>query len=684
MRKFILSLLSVFFSCCLAQAQTPYGVYQIPFTPETFDPVNTVSLNDDEYSDIVGIGFPFVFFGQSYDSLLISSNGYVRFQLLYSGGMSDFSVSQSLPDASAPLNAIFLSWFDLYPNGQSTISYTTAGVAPERVFIVNYNAVPYFGCAQTLYTGQLKLYEGSNNIEMHVTSKPFCLGGSSMSDYAIQGIQNENGTESFHVPGRNNNGIWQTANDAWRFDPDTLNAAACLMSGRVIADFNGNCILDGVDYALPNQVVIRDVNQSYVTTNQLGAFSFEADTGNYQISFNGFSTNLPFGTINCPTDAQFSLNLSEAGTIIDSLDFFIYPDSSCTDLQVSISPMGPFRRCAGNDNHQMIYVSNHGLLPIEGYSVSLTIPDSLYLYNTVPAFSSQDGNTFTWNFSDTLVYGELTWIHLYDSLSCYTIDGLIKCMSAAVSTSSDCNETNNSTQICQIVNGSYDPNHIQLLSAPPAPQYVYNMEVEGTEQWYTYRIQFQNTGTAPAQTVVVTDILPSFFDYTSAEFLGSSHECMMVNSGDGTLKFVHYFINLPDSSEDFDASIGTVLFKVKALQTLLPGQEIANRASIVFDVNEPVVTNDAIFEVPLPEGVQVVGNQFTYFPNPANQSLLIQTKTAQGEIRISDLSGRLVLSEILKNESTPISTQDIPAGVYFIKLFNGNELIGTQKLIIAH
>ena len=682
MRKFILSLLPVLFSSFLSKAQTSYGVYQIPYSPQTIDSVNVLTLGDDDYSDEIVIGFPFEYFGLSHTGLVISSNGYVRFDISQANGNSDFSVNESLPNSQCPLNSIFLSWFDLYPSWSNTVSYQTIGVAPNRVFVVNYSNVPYFTCFDVLYTGQLQLYEGTNNIDMHITSKPICNGG--WSDYAIQGIQNATGTEAYHVPGRNNNGAWQASNEAWRFDPDTVSAPACYMTGRVIADFNGNCILDGVDYVLPNQVVIRDFDQVYVSTNQAGEYSFEADTGNYRISLNGFTSDLPFGTVNCPSDAQFNLSITEAGTIADSLDFFIYTDSSCSDIQVSISPMGPFRRCAGNDNHQMIYVSNHGLMPIEGYSVSLTIPDSLHLYNTEPAFSSQDGNTFTWNFSDTLVYGELTWIHLYDSLSCYTTDGLIKCMSAAVSTSTDCNETNNSMQICQIVNGSYDPNHIQLLSAPPAPQYVYNMEVEGTEQWYTYRIQFQNTGTAPAQTVVVTDILPSFFDYSSAEFLGSSHECMMVNSGDGTLKFVHYFINLPDSSEDFDASIGTVLFKVKALQTLLPGQEIANRASIVFDVNEPVVTNDAIFEVPLPEGFQVVRNQFTYFPNPANQSLLIQTKIAQGEIRISDLSGRVVLSEILKNESTTISTQDIPAGVYFIKLFNGNQLIGTQKLIVAH
>jgi hypothetical protein len=87
--------------------------------------------------------------------------------------------------------------------------------------------------------------------------------------------------------------------------------------------------------------------------------------------------------------------------------------------------MGPFRRCAGNDNHQVIFINNHGMLPIQGYSVTLTVPDSLYLYNTVPAYTSQDGNTFTWNFTDTLVYGELTTIHLYDSLSCYATDGSV-------------------------------------------------------------------------------------------------------------------------------------------------------------------------------------------------------------------------------------------------------------------
>jgi hypothetical protein len=78
--------------------------------------------------------------------------------------------------------------------------------------------------------------------------------------------------------------------------------------------------------------------------------------------------------------------------------------------------------------------------------------------------------------------------------------------------------------------------------ASNVPQYVYNMEVEGDEQWYTYRIQFQNTGTAPAQTVVVTDILPSFFRlHFSRITWAQATMYAMVNEGNGTFKICTLF-----------------------------------------------------------------------------------------------------------------------------------------------
>jgi hypothetical protein len=394
---------------------------------------------------------------------------------------------------------------------------------------------------------------------------------------------------------------------------------------------------------------------------------------------------LPFADIVCPDGASFDVNFETAGSINDQLNFFIHPDSSCADPRINMIPLGPLQRCAGNENHQLISVSNHGLMPIMGYTVTLNIPDSLSIINTVPEFTSQSGNTFTWTFTDTLVYGEFTTIHLYDSLSCYATDLTSKCFQASIESMSDCNLTNNQSEVCQIVNGSYDPNHIQLLETSSNPKFVYELEVEGNETWYTYRVEFQNTGTAPAQTVVVTDLLPDFFDFSTAELLGSSHSCFMVNMGNGTIKFVFNNIALPDSNQSYDESIGNVLFRVKAIQNLLPGQEVANQASIVFDVNDPIITNNAIIRVPIVLGTSELDNQFSIFPNPADKFIqLMDVSSNANRVCIVDISGKKVLESTLTHSNSQVQIDQLASGVYSVEVYKGLEKLTIKKLIIAH
>ena len=669
-------LLSAFMAiiCFQVFSQTPYGVYQIPFQTVSPEQATTLVLGDDVMSGMVPIGFSFSFFGNEYTSLSVSSNGYVTFNQTVAGSSSPFDAQYSIPNAYAPHNAIMLSWFDLNPYLNGNISYGILGEAPNRVFVVQYNQVPLFSCNQDLYTAQLQLFEGTNNIEVHITSKPLCIGGNGWSNLAIEGIQNASFTEAYTVPGRNNSGSWQAFNDAWRFDPDTTTQPVCIMSGSVVADFN-----------IPGQVIIRDNGLAFSATNNQGAYSFEADTGNYQIAFNGLQSNLPFADIVCPDGASFEVNFETAGSINDQLNFFVHPDSACSDPRINMTPLGPLQRCAGNENHQVISVSNHGLMPITGYTVTLNIPDSLSIINTVPEFTSQSGNTFTWTFTDTLVYGEFTTIHLYDSLSCYATDLTSKCFQASIESMSDCNLTNNQSNVCQLVNGSYDPNHIQLLETSSNPQFVYELEVEGNETWYTYRVEFQNTGTAPAQTVVVTDLLPDFFDFSTVELLGSSHSCFMVNLGNGTIKFVYNNIALPDSNENYDESIGNVLFRVKAIQSLLPGQEVANQASIVFDVNEPVITNNAMIRVPVALGNPEIDNQFSIYPNPADKFIqLMDVSSNANRVCIVDISGKKVLESTLTDSSSQVQIDQLASGVYSVEVYKGLEKLTTKKLIIAH
>ena len=681
-------LLIFLFAASIGFAQIPYGAYEVPFNPIVSENVSAVYLTDDQYSEKIPIGFPFRFFGVDYDSLQISSNGYITFRNVPAFSFSAFTVANSIPFSStgpqgdAAVNSVFLTWCDLNPAVNGTITYYTANEAPNRIFIINYNNVPLFGCTNILYTGQLQLHETTNNIEMHITNKLFCNSQGGLGSYAIEGIQNATGTEGYAVPGRNNSGVWQTQNDAWRFDPDTVSAPSCIMSGRVFADFNGNCIVDGADYAVPGQTIIRDNGMAYTQTQANGIYNFEADTGSYSIGMNGMTANLPFATIVCPENALHAVSYTEAGSSDYMLDFYVHPDSACSDLHVNVSPMGPLRRCAGNDNHQLISITNHGLYPVNSYSITLTIPDSIYLYSTVPAFASQNGNAYTWNFSDTLVYGEYKTIHLYDSVSCFATDGLSKCFQVVAEGFEDCNAANNQAQVCQIVNGSYDPNHIQVLQDESPNQYVYDWEIVENRLWYTYRIQFQNTGTAPAQTVVVSNPIPSFFDETSVQLLSSSHNAIMVNAGNGLIRFIHNQINLPDSSENFAGSIGTIVYRIQANQELMPGQFIGNQASIVFDVNPAIQTNEALVGMPEPTGIVQNSNaENLFFPNPAKDQIFIKGDEFHN-VFIYNALGQLVLSETIVNNIHTVSLDGFDAGLYSLQLIDGNGKIQHRQLIV--
>ena len=669
-------------------AQIPYGTYEVPFNPIAIQNATEVNLNDDQYSGKIAIGFPFRFFGIEYDSLQISSNGYVTFRNVPALSFSTFTVANSIPfsgatpQGDAAVNSVFLTWCDLNPGVGGSVSYYTINEAPNRIFIINYNNVPLFGCSTILYTGQLQLHETSNNIEMHITNKLFCNSQGGLGSYAIEGIQNAEGTEGYAVPGRNNSGVWQAQNDAWRFDPDTISAPNCIMSGRVFADFNGNCIVDGADYAVPGQTIIRDNGMVYTQTQANGIYSFEADTGSYTIGMNGLTANLPFASIVCPENALHSVSYTEAGDSDYLLDFYVHPDSACSDLHVNISPMGPLRRCAGNDNHQLVSVTNHGLYPVNSYSVTLTIPDSVYLYSSNPAFDSQNGNAYTWNFTDTLVYGEYKTIHLYDSVSCFATDGLSKCFQVVAEGFEDCYSSNNQAQVCQIVNGSYDPNHIQVLQDESPNQYVYEWEIQENRLWYTYRIQFQNTGTAPAQTVVVSNPIPSFFDETSVQLLSSSHNAILVNAGNGLVRFIHNQINLPDSSENYAGSIGTIVYRIQANQELSPGQFIGNQASIVFDVNPAIQTNEATVGIPEPTTISKasIGEQL-FYPNPASQQIIVNADKVR-MVSIYNLHGQLVLQQAIGANSNSVSISHLKAGFYGIQLFDAFDNVQVTNVIV--
>jgi hypothetical protein len=80
-------------------------------------------------------------------------------------------------------------------------------------------------------------------------------------------------------------------------------------------------------------------------------------------------------------------------------------------------------------------------------------------------------------------------------------------------------------------------------------------------------------------------------------------------------------------------------------------------------------------------------NYFRISPNPfstkATLELLNQGQTPDLEYSVVNLYGQTVISSNLTGSKTEITRGDLPAGVYFIRLLNGQRVIATDKLIIA-
>ncbi|HZG01757.1 MAG TPA: gliding motility-associated C-terminal domain-containing protein, partial [Chitinophagales bacterium] len=191
---------------------------------ESSEPLSTV---DDTHSGVVDIGFPFTFYGNTYTQCVLSTNFYITFDLSNADQYSAWPINNPLPTPDYPANNVIMGpWQDTYPGAWSApqpgwVSYTTIGDAPNRVFIFNMCMVPMYSCTDSIFTGQIKLFETTNNIEFHLTEKSVCETWN--SGQAVMGLMNEDGTLYEVVNGYDANTMWTAQNEAWLLTPNGAN-----------------------------------------------------------------------------------------------------------------------------------------------------------------------------------------------------------------------------------------------------------------------------------------------------------------------------------------------------------------------------------------------------------------------------------------------------------------------------
>jgi len=150
----------------------------------------SVSLEDDEVSSALPIGFDFWFYGVSYNQFYISSNGFLTFLPGQDDGCCD---GDPIPHPDDPNAVVAGLWEDLDPESDGTIAYETSGSPGSRELVVGFYEVPYWDSGE-LVTFEMILHETSNSIEFQYGT----LGPGNEDANSI-GIENQTGTVGLQV-----------------------------------------------------------------------------------------------------------------------------------------------------------------------------------------------------------------------------------------------------------------------------------------------------------------------------------------------------------------------------------------------------------------------------------------------------------------------------------------------------
>jgi len=207
---------------------------------------------DDRYSSVVNIGFPFSFFGTTYNQLVLSTNGYLSFNTALANAYSHWSTAPGdLPNTGYDGAIIMGPYHDLYP-GLSTsptqsIQYQVLGTAPARKFVFSFYKVPLFSCtSQIQNTHQIVLYEGTGMVDIFIYDKEICSAWN--NGKAMIGMQDITKTQAVMAPGRKvSDAPWGSIgmNESWRFFPSatgTGNAVVSTLKRVELRDLNGNVL----------------------------------------------------------------------------------------------------------------------------------------------------------------------------------------------------------------------------------------------------------------------------------------------------------------------------------------------------------------------------------------------------------------------------------------------------------
>nr|WP_294937558.1 T9SS type A sorting domain-containing protein [uncultured Flavobacterium sp.] len=431
------------------------------------------------------------------------------------------------------------------------------------------------------------------------------------------------------------------------------------MQGNASYDLNSNgCDVSDLPFPDLKIAVTRPGFNRVVVFNSSGHYSLPVQAGTFTVTpvlenptyFNvsPLTVNITFPTQSSPLNQNFCVTANGA-----------HPD-----LEITLLPTTPAR--PGFDAVYKLIYKNIGNQTQSG-SVTLRFNDWIFDFvSASPAISSQIIDAISWDFTNLMPFEsrEVTaTLNLNSPTETPPVNGGDRLTLYAEVSPFETDETpeNNLFGIKQLVVNSFDPNDKTCLQgATIAPSEV--------GKYLHYMIRFENTGTFPAENIVVKDMIDTAkFDIATLVPIKGSHS-FVTNITGNKVEFIFENINLPFDDANND---GYVAFKIKTKPTLVNGDTFSNTANIYFDYNFPIVTNTATTTIAALSNQDFgFSSYFMLYPNPVNDVLTLETKQTieVSSINIYNQLGQLVLVVPKAQNVSKVDISGLASGNYFIKV----------------
>ena len=516
-----------------------------------------------------------------------------------------------------------------------------------------------FECDNNQLLTSLFLKNGMNETYMTFKNTPnleyICIDDSQFTN--VQNLVNQYNYSNCQInsycsftPG----GIYYTVEGNSRFDS---NSNGCDKSDFICSNLNFK-ITDGTH----SGNFISDTSGKYSMSVQKGTHTITPileNTSYYNVSPTSVSVTFP----------------TQSNPFIQ--DFCITPNGVYNDLEVTILPITPAR--PGFDATYKIIYKNKGT-SLQSGTVSISFNDAVLDYITaLPLVNNQVKDKLTWDYTNlqafesrvitiTLNVNSPTETPAVNNGDRLSFNALITPVIG------DEKPVDNSSALRQNVVGSFDPNDKTCLEGD-----IVTPSLIG--EYVNYLIRFENTGTYPAENIVVKDVIDlSKFDISTLVPTNASHDFVTKISDGNKVEFIFEKINLPFDDANND---GYIAFKIKTLQTLAVGDSFENEANIYFDYNFPILTNKAksTFKTLGTQDFEF-SNYFSVYPSPANDILNVGMKNSieVESMAFYDILGQLVIAIPSAQKVTKIDVSKLNTGNYFLKI-KTNKGSSTVKFI---